>query len=96
MKRTGDFYFDPKDEIYREHFPGNPVVPGTVIIKAFIDLLGESNLRVENFTFRKFLTPGSCSYIIDQKENIYYCKIYSGNITYAKGIIKSGESLNEI
>lgn len=31
----GTFFFDPKDKIYKDHFPENPVVPGSVIIHAF-------------------------------------------------------------
>lgn len=93
MVDTGHFYFDPEDKIYLEHFPGNPVVPGTLIIKAFMDLIDESNLMIENFTYKKFLRPGRCSYLMEKKDNSYNCKIYDGKKTIAKGFIKTGESL---
>ncbi|MBU4420644.1 MAG: hypothetical protein KKH84_06520, partial [Proteobacteria bacterium] len=41
MNIKGTFYFDPSDRIYAEHFPGNPVVPGSLIIHAFLKALKE-------------------------------------------------------
>jgi 3-hydroxymyristoyl/3-hydroxydecanoyl-(acyl carrier protein) dehydratase len=32
----GNFFFDPDDGIYRTHFPGYPVVPGSLIVHAFL------------------------------------------------------------
>ena len=32
LKRySGTFVFDPRDPVFDEHFPGNPVVPGSLI-----------------------------------------------------------------
>ncbi len=63
MKVNGKFYFDPDDPIYSDHFPGNPVVPGSLVIHAFLKaaarmLTATSPVTVENFRFKKFLRPG--------------------------------------
>lgn len=92
MISEGHFYFDPKDKIYLEHFPGNPVVPGTLIINAFLNLIGEPDVEIENFTYKKFLRPGKCTYQIKKEGKICHCKIIDDNRTIAKGYIKTGDS----
>ena len=39
--KEGIFHFDPDDPIYRDHFPGYPVVPGSLVVQAFLDLAGD-------------------------------------------------------
>lgn len=60
---TGYFYFDPEDPIYAEHFPGHPVVPGSLIISAFIKAAegikqNEEAWNISNFRFKRFVPPG--------------------------------------
>lgn len=72
MEKTGKFYFDPDDAIYKDHFPGSPVVPGSLIIHAFCraiekedeDQFNNNQLRVEKFRFTKFVTPGEYRYTL--------------------------------
>lgn len=90
MFKEGKFFFDPNDKIYNEHFPGNPVVPGTLIIDAFVRVICEKNLLVENFTFRNFLKPGVCSYTIETVSEGFRCRVFDDEKTFAKGLILKG------
>lgn len=63
----GQFFFDPADPIFQDHFPGNPVVPGSLIVHAFIAALGkyggDAAFRpVTNFRFKRFVPPGCYAY----------------------------------
>ena len=60
---TGYFYFDPEDPIYRDHFPGSPVVPGSLVIHAFMEATGrptgvEAERTATRFRFKQFIQPG--------------------------------------
>jgi 3-hydroxyacyl-[acyl-carrier-protein] dehydratase len=66
---TGTVYFDPDEEIYRDHFPGRPVVPGTLILQGFLAALAGHGLKgqrlaVESLRFKRFLSPGAYTYCI--------------------------------
>lgn len=79
---TGLFYFDPADRIYTDHFPGTPIVPGSVIIHAFFSALANhkidaSNGRVTNFRFKKFISPGEYRYTISTGPSKYSCRLYT-------------------
>lgn len=70
--KTGFFYFDPDDPIYRDHFPGYPVVPGSLIIHAFIEALGSSEKMATpptatRFRFKRFITPGRYAFRIERR-----------------------------
>lgn len=59
----GQFYFNPEDPVFQDHFPGNPVVPGSLIVHAFIQaydgsIQGEKWRSVTNFRFKRFVPPG--------------------------------------
>lgn len=66
----GHFYFDPHDPIYKDHFPGHPVVPGSLIVSAFLEAAqtheGRTMTTVQNFRFRRFISPGRYAYRIEQ------------------------------
>lgn len=67
---TGFFYFDPEDAIYEDHFPGCAVVPGSLIIHAFMLAAGGSAGAskapyVTNFRFKRFVSPGRYAYRIE-------------------------------
>jgi 3-hydroxyacyl-[acyl-carrier-protein] dehydratase len=77
---NGTFCFDPGDRIYAEHFPGNPVVPGSVIVHAF--MLAAENCAsyrgvcsVNNFRFRKFVSPGEYAYRIEVAGDSLKCSL---------------------
>ncbi len=63
----GYFHFDPDDPIYGDHFPGRPVVPGSLIVQAFHTAACKAKgagrgWRLENFRFKQFLAPGTYAY----------------------------------
>ena len=79
----GIFYFSPDDGIYRDHFPGYPVVPGSLIVHAFLQAATEAGIRggyhsVKNFRFREFLTPDRYSFRMERQEDGLSCLIYRG------------------
>lgn len=68
VKKQGTFFFDPADPIYSDHFPGNPIVPGSLIVHAFITVCRQDQpaklCAVEDFRFRRFISPGEYAYEI--------------------------------
>jgi 3-hydroxyacyl-[acyl-carrier-protein] dehydratase len=91
--REGVFYFHPDDGIYGDHFPGYPVVPGSVIVHAFLQAAQEADISeecvtLENFRFREFLTPGRYPFRMECLENRLNCRIYRGDKILVTGVIK--------
>lgn len=89
---SGSFFFDPTDKIYLEHFPGSPVVPGSLVIDAFVKALIKNNIILENYTinnfrFRKFIPPGEYTFHITKAASIFSCKLFSGEKTAVTGEI---------
>jgi 3-hydroxyacyl-[acyl-carrier-protein] dehydratase len=81
MEMTGTFLFDPEDPIYLDHFPGNPIVPGTQIVRAFRKaaqqtMPGTYHLVIDNFKFRQFIAPGEYTYRINYSENVFGCELF--------------------
>jgi len=89
----GIFYFDPKDRIYQEHFPGNPVVPGSVIIHSFLSALEKAGfpsqwLNIEKFRFKKFVSPGEYNYQVLIGKKAITCELYKNEQVIVKGNLK--------
>jgi 3-hydroxyacyl-[acyl-carrier-protein] dehydratase len=89
----GIFYFHPDDPIYRDHFPGYPVVPGSVIVYAFLLAAEENgfisdNLSIENFRFREFLIPGHYPYCVEIHDDRLNCFIYRDTRKLVTGVLK--------
>ena len=77
----GNFYFDPNDPIYQDHFPGYPVVPGSMIIHAFYEAVKKAGiesdcLSAENFKFKHFLAPGEYRYSLENKNGKIICRLF--------------------
>lgn len=96
---AGEFFFDPEDSIYPDHFPGNPIVPGSLILEAFMrvvrPVLGDcgKTWAVENFRFRRFISPGRYAFRVTGKsDGALQCALYDGDRTVATGIL-SGSGL---
>ena len=93
----GVFDFDPGDPIYKDHFPGHPVVPGSLIIQAFVTAAQSfpvpfKAVAVENFRFRRFVAPGKYPYRLEQhgegeKGQSWRCSLLDGDQVVASGVL---------
>lgn len=88
----GMFNFDASDPVYEAHFPEYPVVPGSLIIHAFLQALQEKgiavkNLRIENFSFREFLPPGACRFRMAGRSGKLECRITKDGKKIAAGTL---------
>lgn len=85
--QEGVFQFDPEDGIYVDHFPGSPVVPGSLIIQAFLDLAGAVR-EIEEFRFRTFVVPGCYRYRLTRRDDGWDCVLLREKQIMAKGKLK--------
>ncbi len=89
----GVFNFNPSDGIYRDHFPGYPVVPGSLVIHAFLKAAAKVQIKgkissVENFRFREFIIPGAYPFMMEIGEDRVSCTINLGDRKVATGVLK--------
>lgn len=98
LTKKGTFFFDPDDPIYKDHFPGNPVVPGSLIVQAFLTACRKDfelqPCTVEDFRFRKFISPGEYAYEIialsaGLNERQVKCRLFHGEKTVVTGKLKN-------
>lgn len=92
MNIKGTFYFDPSDRIYAEHFPGNPVVPGSLIIHAFLKALKEDGMNeeiqiIENFRFKEFISPGEYNFDIEICKDQMKCRLFRSSSDTMKAVV---------
>ena len=92
MEINGTFYFDPDDRIYEDHFPGNPVVPGSVIVNAFLRAGKESGLWegkyiIEDFRFKGFVSPGEHAYRIEFQTEQMKCRLFETDSDSSKTLV---------
>ncbi len=90
MKKIGIFCFDISDHIYDEHFPGNPVVPGSVIVSAFLRAGEESGFcagLVRDFRFKGFVAPGEHAFSIEYAGDQMKCRLFQGNTDTTKILV---------
>lgn len=95
---AGEFFFDPEDLIYSDHFPGNPVVPGSLIIEAFMRVVrlkvetGGKAWSVENFRFRRFISPDRYAFrVVRVSTGAMRCVLFDGDRTVVTGILSISE-----
>jgi len=86
--KEGMIRFDPSDGIYADHFPGYPVVPGSLIIQAFLDLAG-SVCEIESFQFRSFVIPGSYAYRMERRADRWACLLLQRDEIMVRGKLKT-------
>ena len=96
----GKFYFDPCDRIYSDHFPGNPVVPGSLIINAFLEAgktAGFEGIQytIENFRFREFVSPGEYDFGIEFLQDRLKCTLYQDRSHVTKPLVTGTIRLSE-
>ena len=89
----GTFFFDPADKIYADHFPANPVVPGSLIVHAFMDAAGKAGpvqdgYTLENFRFKEFIVPGRYPFRVRATKDRLHCELYNKSKTVVTGIVK--------
>jgi 3-hydroxyacyl-[acyl-carrier-protein] dehydratase len=88
---SGTFVFDPRDPIFADHFPGNPIVPGSLIVQAFFRAIQELEInggysRVERFRFKRFIQPGQYAFLLVQtNDGCLSCTLKEGSTTVATG-----------
>ena len=70
VRATASKTFAPDDEVFRDHFPGNPIVPGVLLLEAMAQTAGWLTLATTRFAtspqlvmvkdakFRKPVRPG--------------------------------------
>lgn len=99
FKETGknsweaSLFFDPEDGLYGDHFPGNPVVPGSLITHALlsvseaIGLTGKTPV-LQNFRFKRFISPGTYRCTIERKEERILFELFDGKDIAAEGVAK--------
>lgn len=93
VKIEGSIHFCADDPIYETHFPQCPVVPGSLMVHAFLQALRENGIAaeklcVENFSFREFLSPGMCRFEIKGREGKFQCRITRDGKKIASGILR--------
>jgi 3-hydroxyacyl-[acyl-carrier-protein] dehydratase len=91
----GYFHFPSDDPIYKTHFPQHPVVPGSLIVHAFLQALEGGGLPIdglyiEKFSFREFLSPGAYEFKIERRVDGMECRITKDGKKFATGTLKYG------
>jgi 3-hydroxyacyl-[acyl-carrier-protein] dehydratase len=94
MEIKGIFYFDPSDRIYADHFPGNPVVPGSLIVNAFLEAGRDAGFEtdeciIKDFRFREFVSPDEHAFSIQILSDRLECRLYQ-NRSYASKALVTG------
>jgi len=92
----GTFYFDPEDAIYKEHFPGYPTVPGSLIVHAFLETVTtqgwiKGTCRIEGFRFARFVSPGKTHFRIESREGgtVLDCTLHAQGLRSVTGRLLS-------
>jgi 3-hydroxyacyl-[acyl-carrier-protein] dehydratase len=93
IHQSGHFYFDPNDPIYQDHFPGCPVVPGSLIVEAFLKVVAQKKIDptvIRRFRFKRFVIPGTYTYEMVISTGMIDCTLLQKEETFATGKILYG------
>lgn len=89
MTYEGQMHFDPEDGIYVDHFPGHPVVPGSLIVQGFVAAVNNitplASLDLSHFRFKRFVSPGTYRYTLMQDEKDIRCTLFDGKKAVVTG-----------
>ncbi|NLW80090.1 MAG: hypothetical protein GXY42_00200 [Desulfovibrionales bacterium] len=85
---------EPEDAFFREHFPGNPVAPGSFIIALCLRVIGDTlahgkPMRVKRFGFSRFAPPGTYTLCLERDMGSYDCTLRQGQDVVAQGRIEA-------
>lgn len=84
--------FAPEDACFQGHFPGQPVVPGSLIMALSLeaihkDFAQDKSLTIKRFSFRSFATPGCYELHILLQSAIFFCRFCREQQIFAQGQI---------
>lgn len=87
--------FRAEDACFHDHFPGNPVVPGSLIVgislyTVLTAFTGETPLRISRFSFLRPARPGEGILHIRVHEHGFSCHFEQLGALCAKGTIQCG------
>lgn len=85
-------HFEPGDACFHEHFPGNPVVPGSLIAGICLEAMRKhlgctGRLVIERFSFSRFAPPGAYTLDIDEHGDGCLCTLSQNETIFARGRI---------
>lgn len=89
----GTISFNPNNKLFKEHFPGNPIVPGSLIINEFYKVALKHKLNIKqpfeitNFKFKGFLKPGKYQYVLEKKNKGVWCTLFDNSTQCTSGWI---------
>jgi 3-hydroxyacyl-[acyl-carrier-protein] dehydratase len=86
--------FESGDSCFHEHFPGNPVVPGSLVVGLCMQAVREHRneagpLLVRRFSFSRFVSPGAYDLCITEQEAGYQCTLSQDKHIFAQGRIEA-------
>jgi 3-hydroxymyristoyl/3-hydroxydecanoyl-(acyl carrier protein) dehydratase len=84
----GTLTFDENDPIYQNHFPRRPVVPGSLITAAFIDILKKNEVETVMITrarFLRFAKPSIYRYSVAVMDNHATWELRADDNLFAEG-----------
>lgn len=92
MEIKGIFFFDPSDRVYEEHFPGNSIVPGSVIVNAFLEAgkkagFDDGSCVIRDFRFRGFVTPGEHAFRLQVHSGQIKCRLFQNGLDASKTLV---------
>ncbi len=81
--------------VFRTHFPGQPRVPGSLVLQALLELLGErgkDGVLVRAFRFRRFLAPGDYLFELEleEAESLARARVLDGSGLCCEGLLQWG------
>ncbi len=89
---TVRFTFSEEDPFYANHFQGFAVVPGSLIMEAFLQTIEKNEkeslpLMVKRFQFKRFTRPRQAEAKITRQKDQWHCELFQEGVLTAKGVI---------
>lgn len=94
LSARGTWLFSGEHPLFRDHFPGAPRLPGSLLIEAMraeatVRFPGWRIVGVHRFQFRQFVEPGEYAYTLElQPETAHIrCTLLAGERCMARGTL---------